>query len=66
MEKPIEERPQRITVQVVKGEFCLNGHLVKAEPTGELDAMILHRCGEYTWESGNYCIECGMPLRATF
>ncbi len=55
--------PQRQLVEVANEVRCSKtGKLVESEPTGERKWIILHACGEWTWEDANFCGHCGKPL----
>ena len=59
----MNERPERIKVRRVPLSVCLNGHTQAVEGQPGTDAwLILHKCGAYTWEDGNYCVGCGAKL----
>lgn len=38
------------------------GELIESTPTGERKWIILHTCGEWTWEDANFCGGCGKRL----
>jgi CDGSH-type Zn-finger protein len=58
------DKPARIKVMKTKLEVCVDsGHVASQKDLGEA-WMVLCACGEYTWEDGNFCIMCGVKLKA--
>ena len=55
----------RQLVEVTHDVRCAKtGNLVESQPTGERAWLILHECGEWTWEDANYCAHCGQEVEA--
>lgn len=50
----------RRLVPVATLEVCYDGHVVTEQRQGNEDAwQVLHECGGWTFEDGNYCGHCG-------
>lgn len=56
--------PLRKLVDSYTASFCANGHVVEGSQVYQGKAwVIMHSCGNWTWEDGNYCTCCGGRLR---
>ena len=54
----------RRLVKETRLTVCPNGHVVSRTPTGrERWQFRCPHCQKWTWEDGNFCVQCGAKLR---
>jgi len=61
---PEAKAPERRKAFAVPITVCKEGHVVSENgPAQERWQMRCPRCGDWTWEDGNYCTGCGNMLK---
>ncbi len=56
------KKPKKLTTVVYDIEICENGHISYQEGSKQEMTLILHKCGDYTYEDANFCSWCGYEL----
>jgi|GEM_PF-5358287 hypothetical protein len=58
-------KAERRMAELYHLDVCENGHVNAARHRGKAAQVRCDHCKRWTWEDGNFCVQCGHGIRAT-